>query len=244
MVVQKGREMGNRFGTQSNPIVLLPEVSNPSIPHNDIYSTREHLLAFSKLGILKQNITDVARRANEYRFIMNIISNPHLKPLEIKVALFLYEEYSFGQGDFFVVSEREANKAKFSELGGKDYFYFRNLKKYMDIEMHSKSEISNLVSILSEKLNLKIPASRLIDCLQRLHGFGYITMTKINYYNSEHGIAELKNMIDTGVDHSECRAKTSADSIVKHIRISSYMGRCDLSNKWLIKAKTKNKSGK
>jgi hypothetical protein len=239
MVVQKGMKMGNRFGTESNPIVLIPEVSNPSLQHNDIYAAREHLLAFSKLGILEQNITDVARRANEYRFVMNIISNPYLKPLEIKVALFFYEEHSFGYGDFFVVSDRETNKAKFSELGGKDFFYSRNLRRYMDVDVHSKSEITNLVSILSDKLNLNIPASRLIDCLQRLHGFGYITMTKINFYNSEYGIAELKNMIDNGVEHSECLAKTSSDSIVKHIRVSNYMGRCDLSNKWLTKAKAK-----
>ncbi|MEL4295825.1 hypothetical protein [Shewanella xiamenensis] len=238
--------MGNRFGTQTNPIVLVPEVSTPS-KGGQIYGDRKLLLEHSKLGVLGQNITNVVRKSSECMYVNNVISNPFLKPLEIKLALFLYEKYLFLDGGFVVVSDKEREELKFSELGGKDYFYSRKINNYMEVSYHSKSDIENLLTLSRKKLNIKISASALMSCLSRLHDFGYVTMTKIHYYNSEDGLRYLRLLLDGALECNEsievfeldCQEKIKADSIVKHIRLSEYMQRCDMSNKWYSKLRCK-----
>lgn len=238
--------MGNRFGTQTNPIVLVPEVSTPS-KGGQIYGHRKLLLEHSKLGALGQDITNVARKPSECMYVKNTISNPFLKPLEIKLALLLYEKYLFLDGGFVVVSDKEREQLKLSELGGKDYFYSRKVNSFMEASYHLKSDIENLLTISRKNLNIKISASALMNCLSRLHDFGYITMTKIHYYNSEDGLRYLRTLLDSTLEYKEnieisehdCQEKIKADSIVKHIRLSEYMQRCDISNKWLSKLKYK-----
>ncbi len=80
--------MGKKFGTEDNPIVLVPEVHEPTNQTNAIYRPRSELLDNTTLGRTDQNLSHLGHSSGESRFILNVISNPHLNYVESRVALF------------------------------------------------------------------------------------------------------------------------------------------------------------
>lgn len=224
--------MGKKFGTETNPIVLVPEVHEPTNQNNAIYRSRDELLGNTTLGRLGQNLSHLGHTSNESRFIMNVISNPHLNYVESRIALFLYAEYLYGGGVFFLVSQNDLDDISLADLGEEEVFYSRKGNR-SDIDCHLKSNIKVLSNILCNSLNIAMSSPRLTGVLRKLHGFSYITLTDVNYHNSQYGNEDLKLKLKEGLDHEECFKCTSGRAILKHIRVSEYLQRVDISKRWL-----------
>ncbi|WP_137223246.1 hypothetical protein [Shewanella sp. MEBiC00475] len=224
--------MGKKFGTETNPIVLVPEVHEPTNQGNAIYRPRDELLGHTTLGRIEQNLSHLGHTSDESRFILNVISNPHLNYVESRIALFLYAKYRYGRGEFFLVSQYDLDMISFADLGEKDRFYSRK-SHLSDIDTYFKSNIQVLSSVICNALNIAMSPPRLTGVLRKLHGFGYITLTDINYHNSQDGNKELKFSLKEGLDNEECYKSTSGRAMVKHIRVSEYLQRVDISKRWL-----------
>ncbi len=138
----------------------------------------------------------------------------------------------YESGRFFLVSQYDLDIISFEDLGDTDYFYSRRCHQ-SDVDIHSKSDILVLSYILAENLNIVMSPPRLTGLLRKLHGFGYITLTDINYHNSKYGNEDLRLMLKDGLESEECFKRTSGRAMVKHIRVSKYLQRVDISKRWL-----------
>lgn len=235
--------MVRKIGTKRNPIVLIPEIST-SI--KSLYESRLNL--FNHTTVKYQSIEQTLRSLSLYheggKFLMNVITNPHLNFAETRVALFLYDYLAGYSGGFFTVSERRKTIENFPILGSKDDFYSCFYHQQTSTDKHSKEDIISLPDILLEHLNIVLSPARLTGIIRKLHGFSYITVTDVNFHNTIFGLATLREYVKSDLESIEyCRTLTSGRSNLKHIRVSEYMDKVDISNKWIWEKSEVKESG-
>lgn len=222
-----------KVGTKRNPVVLTPEISTSN---KSLYESRVKLIEYTSVKYLSNEQT--LRSLNLYseggKFLMNVITNPHFNFAETRIVLFLYDYLKGYTGGFFTVSERRKTIGNFPTLGSKDSFYSCFYHRQTTTEEHSKDDIISLPDVLFEHLNIVLSPPRLTGIIRKLHSFSYITVTDVNFHNTIFGLATLREYVKSELESVEyCRSLTSGRSNLKHIRISEYMDKVDISNKWI-----------
>lgn len=149
-------------------------------------------------------------------FTKNVISNPHLQPLEVKILLALYElfqEYSCYEM-VFTCSNNEVNLDNF----GDDYGFW-----VAEGNTESLVEVNNvpLYKLLGKALNISISNEKLNKILIRLDSFHYISITPVTFENSKLGISQKHNK--------------NQRAYLKIIQINELMDSKNLTNIWLVK---------
>jgi hypothetical protein len=221
------------IGTQNNPIILTPEVSSPLMESNDVYSKRSGLLEFTKLGLLEQSLENVNRASDESTYILNVISNPYLDVNAVKIALYLYAKLPFS-GDIFVVSQTDADYINLENYGEDGSLYLSVNNGCKNLDVYNFEDTTFLSTVLLDRINVAPSIPRLTGYLRTLHSFSYISITDINSHNTLNGLRMLKTQLKSNMINSEkCKTLTQGRSPLKHIRISNYMSKIDLSKKWL-----------
>ncbi|MGI2166734.1 hypothetical protein ACRN9L_12275 [Shewanella oncorhynchi] len=221
------------IGTQDNPVILTPEVSSPFVESNDVYSKRSKLLESTKLGLLEQNLENVNRAADESTYILNVISNPHLDVNAVKIALYLYAALP-SAGDIFFVSQIDMDYFNLEHYGEGECLYLGVNNGCRSLDVYSFESITFLSTVLTEQLNITPSLPRLTGYLRILHSFSYLSITDINSHNTRNGLRMLKTQLkDKSITPDKCKNLTLGRSPLKHIRISNYMSKVNLSNKWV-----------
>ncbi|MEO2282096.1 hypothetical protein [Pseudoalteromonas pernae] len=118
------------------------------------------------------------------QFTLNVISNPHLQPREVKVALALFEILDWRmtqEGKVFICTTKNLNLDNYGDDGRDIYF---NDGLFREIET------TPLCEIISKTLKLRLSNDGLNKVLTRLDSFHYINISPVCYSNSKLGRLE------------------------------------------------------
>lgn len=180
-------EVNLKPGSVDNPIVLKNKHQNTKLTqkhlkNSKIYIHRPLLQKYTKNNNGEKGFSFDKAPDSFESFTNNVISNPNLKPIDIKVALGLFnilDQINAGEGVVFICSTNELVYQYYGE---------DNLEVHFT-NMHTADiELTPLHELISKKLNSKISNDSLNKVLIRLDSFHYINVTPITYQNSELGI--------------------------------------------------------
>lgn len=112
-------------------------------------------------------------------FIKNVIGNPNLSAIEIKVALYLLERAADTDLGVLCRADESIEVTELSKLIGEDG------DLYYGYEMHTYFHLEDTIDLRDElkKLYIEITETELEVVLSRLHDFSYITVTDICWTN-------------------------------------------------------------
>jgi predicted transposase YbfD/YdcC len=158
-------------------------------------------------------------------FMSNIISNPHLPVLcmRVAIALYLLLDNVANNEDVFITTSRKLN---YDEIGDDGFVYIGKSSEDFLI-----NEDSRLTQILNADFNLDIPTKVLNKVLDTLHSFHYITVTDISPDNLHKNAKEQWNK----ENKNKKTGKKKFRACVKHIRLNSLLREISLIHKWLPK---------
>ena len=203
----------SKLGTEENPIKLVPDNAK-----------RRAFEDATGIGSNVDVVVDMSRmkppkKASEL-YLTNLIRNPKLSADEIRLGFLLFDllDFSFDSQCFLLV---EASKFHMSKVGEYGFLYFHGSRNSIDgsdfLEKRSLLEIAR-------KCRLDVNSAGLIDLLNRLHSFFYITCTEI----CEQNLAVNR----TSFRYSEQEVLLSESSKMVHIRLNERFIRIDLTKRW------------
>jgi hypothetical protein len=169
-----------QVGSDETPLMARQEKSNRPL-------INKHLKGTSKVSgtdVFAFDFKDLKADGNDY-FLVNIIGNKYLSKPGIKVAIFLYNyfiqeeeqlENLCEDGAMFTISSAEETGFEYENIGdGVGYFAVC----YRKDTSHFETPFQNLVTLL-EDIGCEMDHIKILDALQELHDFHYLTMTSIN----------------------------------------------------------------
>jgi len=206
----------SKIGTESNPIRLVQEnVLRPKLVDcSSLTLNDQGVYDFGKIKDLVSITLDF--------FYHNLILNPNLSASDIQVGFLLYDILTWGEGCvFWLVPECEASGDEIGDEG-----FLITTKPNFDPLI-----VQSLVNICaSYKLNYT--QDELINCLNILHDFYYITCTEISDINS------AENRIN--FEYKNKKVNLTKEAKIVHIRLNSGMDKKNITNKWLNKRERKS----
>jgi len=110
-------------------------------------------------------------------FLKNLISNPFLSTLELKIGVALFDLLSYSEGEIFITTTR---KIVLHEGDSDDSTFFTGQGE--SIDWRDFNEIP-LQKILSDNYKINVTTDEMNKRLKRLHDFHYISVTGITYDN-------------------------------------------------------------
>lgn len=168
-------------------------------PQVDDFSNIRKKIVTKYLNLPHENKTilnfDKLKEAFGDRFLGNLISNPYLSCLELKLALY-FKELSKSQPEgFLCVIERKYTLGSIRKYIGEDQFLHYGLGN----ENHTNYWLKNSVHLqhVIEKLNMKYDEDEVRLAILNLHNFSYITATEIRWENvQKRALRNLKEIPD------------------------------------------------
>ena len=129
------------------------------------------------------------------KFLTNVISNPHLSSLEIKLALY-FERLSHTECEGFVcLLDKELCRNSIDTFIGEDgflYYGFPNETQPMFI-LNASVHLEDVI----QQLNLTYDPDEARQAILNLHNFSYITVTEIRWENvQKRALRNLKTLPD------------------------------------------------
>lgn len=122
-------------------------------------------------------------------YILNVIYNKLLTPVDVKLALFFYNKIKLN-GKFYagllcgVRDSRELIDLD-RHYGDGTGIYILDDYHYDEPRLYSYQDAEDLVAQFNEMHDHEIPSRYLMKSLRRLHDFGYITLTNISRENQK-----------------------------------------------------------
>lgn len=209
-----------------NPLKLKKKHQNSELErvksnNGETYFHRELLQLSTKPNVNTRNTEEPAQFSflklkdqSEDCFALNLVSNPNLKPIEIKIALGIYEivnsEDAQEHGLVFICTTKKLNPESISEHD----FIFTDGRYFGFADIIIKP----LYELLTELLNTQISNAILNKALKRLDSFHYFSVTPLTPDN-------FRSNITNKVEHR---------AYYKHIEVNQHMCRKNLSNYWLL----------
>lgn len=127
-------------------------------------------------------------------FIINVISNPNLSALEIKLALYLYDLFQFEipEGGVFLLDKGLSadNIGKFIGTNNFLYHSFPSESQPM-FDLNSAVHFQGIM----QDLHLEYSEAEVRQAILNLHNFSYITVTEIGWRNIQARAARNKTKI-------------------------------------------------
>ena len=160
----------------------------------------------------------------ENLFILNVLANPHLPVLAIRVAVALYYLLSErDEGDIFITTSRKLN---YDERGEDGFVYLNR-----DNEGWLINEDNRLMELLFNQFGLEMTMKQLNNALNVLHQFNYITVTSItpeNFYPED-----KKKWYSIMKKRKDNKKLKEYRACLKHIVLSKLMRNKSIINKFL-----------
>jgi len=223
-----------KIGTKDHPIKLLLQGDGMKKDINYFDRPLLHLLTKNRLysnAVLEAedrfDFNKLHNTQDEYlTFMHNLISNPHLKPMQLKVGLALYSLLCWTKwGEMYITTTKKLNIENIGYLGEVTIRKGKRNKKFI------LDENSRLINILSNDFNISVNNQDLNLTLKVLHQFSYITITDISPKNLFSDSKKLwsKQYPEKHID------KTKFRTYIKHIRLNFSMENKSLVRRWLSK---------
>lgn len=149
-------------------------------------------------------------------FTKNVISNPHLQPLEVKILLALNEFFQ-DHWSYEMVYICSSNMINLDNFGDDEGFSIAEGNTESLVEVNDVP----LYILLGNALNTSISNEKLNKILIRLDSFHYISVTPVTFENSKLGISQKHNK--------------NQRAYLKVIQINELMGSKNLTDIWLVK---------
>tara|TARA_R110001606_G_scaffold220173_2_gene368077 strand:- start:1185 stop:1898 length:714 start_codon:yes stop_codon:yes gene_type:complete len=204
-----------KVGSQGNPLKLVPDVS------------RRLLLEITTgIGVDDDGPVTVFSRMKERKqsfdlYIKNLMRNSALSAIELRLGYLLFDllDNEFSDAVFLLV---ENSRYRMSKVGDDGILY-----------LHDKRQVSSGVEILekqsllelSQNANIDLDSKSLINSLNRLHSFFYITCTEV----SEANTPESRR----GYNYEANEVLLSDTAEITHIRLNQRFAKYDLTKKWV-----------
>ncbi|WP_414828404.1 hypothetical protein [Alteromonas sp. H39] len=204
----------NKIGTSNNPLKLVPDINRRllfedatgiGIEDDGIVTT----LSRMKMSKLPSNL-----------YLHNLMHNPRLTAQELRLAYLVYDllENQYFEPVFLLV---EKSKYRMSSVGDGGMLFLHDRRQVPSgVEYLEKESLLEI----SKKVNLDIDTKGLIQALNRLHSFFYITCTEICELNSANNRQNF--------DYNANEVLLSDDSQIVHIRLNGRFSKFDLTKKW------------
>jgi len=167
-----------KLGSEKYPIRLTPHISD-----NKEYTRRflnEEYIRFPHEGGTR---LDFDKLPDVYigGFVENVIGNPNLSGLEVKIALFLSQRAAETDLGILCRADESISNADLTKLIGEDDSLYHGY----DMETVPYFLINDIIDLRAElsKLHINVTDEELSSVLYRLHDFSYITVTDICWDN-------------------------------------------------------------
>lgn len=210
----------NKLGSEKNPIALIDHTSDKA---KDIKIKGKRGVYWPRKGIdgtpFDRDFTAVKNSVTvDDAFILNVIQNPYLSPLDMRLAFYFYHKemaanchLSLGNGNTFIIDEDYSKKQLKKLIGSSGTLYYST-----DVLHFTKiDEIIQLVQDLKNS-NIDVGLTELKTSIQTLSDFAYITITPISWENAHVRFSRT------------AKKKISEDEVTRvyarNIRIFSRMG--------------------
>lgn len=215
--------LNKKPGSFDNPIMIKNkhqniELSKEYARRGELYIHRPFLQKSTKHNNGDEFAFDKAPEGDEH-FVLNVISNPNLQPLDIKIALALFELLDWrnnGEGMVYLCTSKEIDLENYGELGG-DIVFSDGFVREIEPTPLTK-QLSNLfkTSVSNDILN---------KVLTRLDSFHYINVTPVTMSNSKLTKPEQKT--------------SKSKAYLKLIEINEMMDTKNLTNIWVVNKELK-----
>lgn len=183
------------------PLLQTHTINNHELDNDDPESG---LFAFHKL------------RDDQDCFTKNVISNPHLQPLEVKILLALNEFFQ-EHCSYEMVYICSSNIINLDNFGDDEGFWVAEGNTESLVEVNEVP----LYKLLGKALNTNISNEKLNKILIRLDSFHYISVTPVTFENSKRGISQKHDQ--------------NQRAYLKIIQINELMDSKNLTDIWLVK---------
>ena len=210
-------------GSFDNPITIKNKHQNSKLSkeysaRGEAYIHRPLLQSSTKNNNGDEFAFDKAPEGDEH-FALNVISNPNLQPLDIKIALALFEILEWrhkAEGMVYLCTSKELDLENYGEFG-EDIVFSDGFEREID-PIPLAEQLSALFknSISTEALN---------KVLSRLDSFHYINVTPVTMANSKLAKPEQKT--------------SRSKAYLKLIEINEMMDTKNLTNIWVVNNKLK-----
>jgi hypothetical protein len=205
------------IGSLDNPVYLKNKHQNSKLSkeymsRGEVYVHRPLLQRCTKHNNGDEFAFDKAPEGYE-QYTSNVISNPNLQPLDIKVALALFEMLDWrnnDEGKVYICTTKELDLESYGDYGQEINFsdgYEREI-----VEMPLTEQLAKL-------FNISISTDVLNKVLTRLDSFHYISVTPVSMANSK-----------LGKSTSESK---KIKAYLKLIEINDMMDSKNLTNIWV-----------
>jgi len=187
-----------KLGSEDYPILLVPHTSDTkSEDKTNKYSSKsfkakKHEKRNTALLWPRKNFElttferslDAIKNSTDYyeAFILNIIKNPHLSALEVKLALYFYRKELDDLGEHhygicYLIEHYQSTSSLKNLIGESGWL------NYQTDEMHFEDIKKDIVDLREElpKLNIHNNISNVKTAIYNLQDWGYITITPISW---------------------------------------------------------------
>lgn len=200
-----------KYGTEDNRVVLTAKNSmrlhakrclklNPAGPK----STPLEAIDFYKIPSKQKSYSE-----DEHTFIFNLITNPKLSPLAIKVGIWLFMHIRPLDDSALLdlTGKRVRNRESIGEFGE---IYLSGFSNTVMDSIGTEQAIPILHELAKDQISLS--KDELLHALFDLHHFQYVTVTEVSYRTSQQGRKEWK-------EQSQKLSKKEQDNINDELRI-------------------------
>ena len=154
-------------------------------------------------------------------YIKNVISNPYLQPLEMKVAIALFNISEDDLEDDKFVYICTSKKINIDNYGDDDDDGCIWMENYKSESFFSGINQTPLFKKLEKAFNIRVSNEKLNKILIRLDSFHYISVTPVTFENSKLSIIQKHNK--------------NQRAYLKIIQINELMDSKNLTDIWLVK---------
>ncbi|WP_283708919.1 hypothetical protein [Pseudoalteromonas prydzensis] len=215
--------LNKKPGSFDNPIIIKNkhqniELSKEFARRGELYIHRTFLQKSTKHNYGDEFAFDKAPEGDEH-FALNVISNPNLQPLDIKIALALFEILEWrhkAEGMVYLCTSKELDLENYGEFG-EDIVFSDGFEREIDP--------IPLADQLSALFKTSISTDALNKVLNRLDSFHYINVTPVTMANSKLAKPEQKT--------------SKSKAYLKLIEINEMMDTKNLTNIWVVNKELK-----
>ncbi|UDM62955.1 hypothetical protein KIJ96_06855 [Pseudoalteromonas piscicida] len=191
-----------RLGSEEFPLKLTAhggsDYSKSSLINSGDFSTHRVNLSEKYMKLPHENGTFLnfykLKQDNPNSFMMNVISNPHLSNLEVKIALYLYDLFQFEmtEGGVFLL-DRGLSAENIGKFIGTDNFLYHSFPS----DSQPMFDLDNALHFqdVMNCLHLEYLESEVRQAVLNLHNFSYITVTEVGWRNIQARAARSKTKI-------------------------------------------------
>lgn len=176
-----------KIGTLDDPIITVWD----SVERTELIKILSGHHYKGKDIVLKKTKINYNKWGSDERdwYILNVIYNKLLTPVDVKLALFFYNKIKLNSEYYVGLLCGVRDSKELIDLdrhyGDGTGIFIIDGYHYDEPRLYSYQDAEDLVAHFNQMHDKEIPSRKLMQSLRRLHDFGYITLTSISRENQK-----------------------------------------------------------